>query len=68
MRIDRCVCFQKPFSLLKEIAKSRQCQTITELQREVVFGEKCKMCHPYVRRMLETGEVVFSEVITETAL
>ena len=65
MRIDRCVCYQKTFSLLKEVAHSHKCATIEELQKEVLFGKQCKMCHVYVRRMLSTGEVVFSEVITD---
>jgi hypothetical protein len=30
-----------------------------ELKCEVVFGEKCKMCVPYVHKMIETGKTVF---------
>lgn len=63
MNIDRCICFQKTFSSLKEVAKSTNCQTIEQLQKHEVFGQKCQLCKPYVRRMLDTGEVEFSEVI-----
>ena len=65
MKIDRCICFQMPFSDLKKVAVSKSCDTVETLQRHVVFGQKCKLCRPYVRRMLDTGEVEFSEVITD---
>lgn len=65
MKIDRCLCFQQPFSLLKEVAVSKKCGTVEELQEHIVFGQNCKLCKPYVRRMLDTGEVEFSEVIIE---
>ena len=65
MKIDRCVCFQKSFSLLKQVASSERCETIEALQEHVAFGQKCQLCRPYVQRMLVTGEVEFSEVITE---
>ena len=65
MKIDRCLCFQKPFSQLKRVAASQKCDTVEALQEYVEFGKKCELCKPYVRRMLETGEVDFSEIITE---
>lgn len=65
MNIDRCICFQKTFSSLKEVARSMKCDSVEQLQKHEVFGQKCKLCRPYVRRMLNTGEVEFSEVITE---
>ncbi len=65
MRIDRCVCFQTTFAELKDQADESDARTIAELQQHVTFGHKCKMCHPYVRAMLRTGETVFSRVIRE---
>lgn len=65
MRIDRCVCFNETFSDLKARADASQAQTVPELQRHVAFGLKCKMCHPYVRAMLRTGETCFGRVIRE---
>ncbi len=34
-------------------------KTFEELKGEVVFGEKCKMCVPYVQKMIETGKTMF---------
>ena len=64
MKIDRCICFQKPFSLLKSVAKEENCDSVEALQEHIVFGQNCQLCKPYVRKMLDTGEVEFSEVIT----
>lgn len=65
MRIDRCYCFQKTFAELKEHAAAHGAASVAELQEHVVFGQRCRLCHPYVRRMLRTGETVFHEIITE---
>jgi len=65
MRIDRCYCYQKTFETLKAVAEETGADSIAALQAHVVFGQNCQLCHPYVRRMLETGETVFHEVLDE---
>jgi bacterioferritin-associated ferredoxin len=65
MRIDRCYCYQQTFEDLKAIAETTGADSVERLQAHVTFGENCQLCHPYVRRMLETGETVFHEVIED---
>lgn len=65
IRIDRCYCYAVRFEDLLEVATASGATTVEELQEDVDFGLNCKLCHPYVRRMLRTGEFVFREVITE---
>ena len=65
MHIDRCYCYQELFTDLKRIADAEDMQTVEALQEHVVFGHNCKLCHPYVRRMLRTGAVTFDHVVTE---
>ena len=65
MQIDRCICFDRRFDELRRVAEETGAKTVEALQQHVVFGRKCGLCHPYVRRMLVTGETVFSEVIVE---
>ena len=48
-----------------EIADKFHARTIEDLQVHVTFGKNCQRCHPYVQKMLETGQTVF-EVIEET--
>ncbi|HIG76305.1 MAG TPA: (2Fe-2S)-binding protein [Bacteroidetes bacterium] len=67
MRIDRCLCHGTAFAALAEAARQSGAETVAELQASGAdFGHGCGLCHPYVRRMLRTGEVVFREVVTET--
>ena len=67
MRIDRCVCYDVTFEKLRITAEACGADTVEALQQHVRFGLNCGMCRPYVRRMLRTGEVVFSEIITDDA-
>ena len=65
VRIDRCYCFQKTFAELRRAADATGARTVEELQDHVRFGLNCRLCHPYVRRMLRTGQTVFEKVIEE---
>jgi BFD-like [2Fe-2S] binding domain len=65
MKIDRCVCFERPLFELKDIARETSSTNIEDLQKHVEFGMRCQLCHPYVRRMLRTGETEFGEILTE---
>ena len=63
--VDRCVCFARPFDELLAIARRTGAKTVDALQEETQFGLACRICNPYVTRMLRTGETVFHEIITE---
>lgn len=65
MTIDRCTCFGRTFAELAEVAAETGAATVPELQAHALFGQKCRLCHPYVRRMLRTGQTVFHEIVTE---
>ena len=63
--IDRCECFHRPFTELLAIAREKNATTLEELQEHTEFGISCRLCNPYVRRALVTGETVFHELLTE---
>lgn len=65
LRIDRCYCFARTFAELKRVAGATDARTVEALQAHALFGQRCQLCHPYVRRMLRTGETVFHEIVTE---
>jgi len=65
MTIDRCYCYEQTFADLKAVADDTGVDSVTALQKHVTFGENCQLCHPYVRRMLATGETVFHEVLED---
>jgi hypothetical protein len=61
--VDRCICFNRTFSEMKEIAAKNNVKTITELKKYITFGENCKLCIPYVELMLKTGKTEFEPII-----
>jgi bacterioferritin-associated ferredoxin len=64
VHIDRCYCFGVTFAELKEIADATGAETVEAVQEHAAFGERCQLCHPYVRRMLRTGRTVFHQIVT----
>ena len=68
VRVDRCVCFHRPFEELYAIAQKCGAKTLEALQEETDFGLSCRICNPYVRRMLQTGETVFTEILDDDIL
>jgi bacterioferritin-associated ferredoxin len=65
MNINRCYCYDETFADLKAAAEETGADSISALQTHVTFGENCQLCHPYVRRMLNTGDTVFHEVLED---
>lgn len=60
--VDRCVCFNRTFSEIKEISDKYNIKTISELKKYITFGENCRLCIPYVELMLKTGKTEFEPV------
>jgi len=63
--IERCVCSDVSFSHLKDVADETGIESLEELQQACTFGVTCRLCHPYVRRMLKDGTVRFHSVLTD---
>jgi bacterioferritin-associated ferredoxin len=64
LEITMCVCMRMPFARLLPIARERGWDLVT-LMRETGCGDNCGLCRPYLKRMLRTGETVFTEIVTE---
>lgn len=45
------------------MARETGATSVDGLRQHATFGENCQLCHPYVRRMLDTGETAFNEII-----
>jgi hypothetical protein len=57
--VTRCVCSNRTFAELKLTAEKYGVTTLEQLQAKIEFGVTCKLCHPYVTKMLKTGETEF---------
>ncbi len=62
--VTLCVCRQLTFSRLLPLARERG-WALDDLVRETGCGAGCGLCRPYLRRMLETGETSFAELLSE---
>lgn len=63
MNIDRCVCYDQSFESLKALAEREALGSVEALQAHCEFGKKCQLCHPYLKRMLKTGQTRFHSII-----
>jgi len=57
--VKMCVCHRKKFEVILELAKEHNCRTIEEIKEADIACNGCGMCHPYVQKMLITGETRF---------
>lgn len=62
--VTMCVCRRTPFAQLLPLARAGG-WGLDELARETGCGAGCGLCRPYLRRMLETGETEFRELLRE---
>ena len=62
MAVDRCVCENRTFEQIQREGRKRGLATVRELQREGLCCTGCRLCAPYVARMLKTGQTRFDPI------
>jgi len=60
--VTRCVCDDITFKEIKKLAMERGYTKVSQLSNEQICATNCKLCVPYVHRMLKTGETAFKEI------
>ncbi|MGM0588541.1 MAG: hypothetical protein ACQETE_09020 [Bacteroidota bacterium] len=58
-KVTRCICHQRSFETLKEMAEEQDIQSVEEFQQQRLCGCGCGLCVPYIRLMLQTGVIEF---------
>ena len=61
--INKCVCFDTTFKMMKSIMKKYDLKKIDELRKVKEVGTNCKLCVPYIEKMIKTGQTEFHEII-----
>ncbi len=65
--VSGCVCKATSFEeLLARATASRW--DLSDLMRETGCGAQCGLCRPYLRRMLDTGQTEFHELLPPESL
>ena len=67
VRIDRCVCENKPFAQLLDVAR-RDGLDLPALAEREGCGTHCGWCVAYLRRAFVTGETSFGELLAKESL
>jgi len=65
--VSRCICRNVTFAELLPRARAAS-WTLDDLMRATGCGAQCGLCRPYLKRMLLTGETVFSELLSPESL
>jgi bacterioferritin-associated ferredoxin len=60
MAVTRCVCYQKSFRELLQLARSHGWSTAAEISLETGCGLGCGGCRPYLEEMLRSGATCFA--------
>lgn len=61
--ITKCICFDTTFEEMKRIMSENNLHTLEELIKVKTVASNCKLCVPYIRRMIDTGETKFDIII-----
>lgn len=62
IRIDRCVCTGQSFAALLKVARSQDLG-LNALAKQTGACEQCGLCRQYLARTLQTGQVIFDDLI-----
>lgn len=58
--VTKCICYDTTFKEMKEIMEKNDLKTLRDLQQYIDVGLNCKLCVPYIEKMIETGRTGFS--------
>lgn len=61
--ITKCICYDTSFEEMKTIMQHQKVNTLEELQQIKPVALNCKLCVPYINKMIETGETKFKIII-----
>lgn len=65
MPVNRCICHQISFSDIKTIANARGLTTVQELRAEKICSTNCRLCEPYIKMLLQSGNTSFKPILEE---
>ncbi len=63
INITKCICYDTSFEEMKTIMKNYKINSLEELRDIKPVALNCKLCVPYINKMIETGETKFKIII-----
>lgn len=62
-KVTKCICYDTTFQEMKNLMKKNNAKTLKELQEIKTVAANCQLCLPYIKKMIDTGEVEFDLII-----
>ncbi len=63
VNITKCICYDTTFEEMKKIMIERNINTLDELKEVKMVAANCRLCIPYICKMIETGETKFNTIL-----
>lgn len=60
--VTRCVCDDISFKDLKQLCHEEGFKNVHQLSEANICATNCKLCVPYIHKMLKTGKTAFEEI------
>lgn len=58
-KVNRCICNKISFDEIQKIAGARDFSSVKELREHGICATNCRLCEPYIARLLQTGKTEF---------
>lgn len=62
-KITKCICYDTTFKEMRKIMRENNLRSIEELREFKPVALNCKLCLPYIKKMIRTGETEFTSLI-----
>ncbi|MBV6479218.1 MAG: hypothetical protein HGGPFJEG_01989 [Ignavibacteria bacterium] len=63
VKINKCICYDTTFKEMISIMIKNNLKSIDELRNIKPVSLNCKLCLPYINKMIETGKTEFNETL-----
>lgn len=60
--VTRCICDDISFKELKQLSYEKGYKNVHQLIEGKICATNCKLCVPYIHKMLKTGQIAFEEI------
>lgn len=58
-KVNRCICSNISFDKIKALAEEKGLSSVKELQQHQICACQCKLCVPYIKKLLNKGKTEF---------
>ncbi|MEO6693795.1 MAG: hypothetical protein ABIY50_04365 [Ignavibacteria bacterium] len=59
IEVTKCICYNTTFEEMKSIMQKNKLNTVDELRNIKPVALDCRLCLPYIIKMINTGETKF---------